>query len=73
LQKYLPLLNSAFSSSITESAINMTLKSKLDALRASKSIPSSKNIPVAVAIYSNPELQKQEILSENRGKGGVYR
>jgi hypothetical protein len=28
---------------------------------------------VAVAIYSNPELQKQEILSENRGKGGVYR
>lgn len=28
LQKYLPLLNSTFSSSLTESAINVTLKIK---------------------------------------------
>ena len=47
LQKYLPLLNSAFSSSFTESAINKTLKDKLDTLKASKSIAPrvSKSIP----------------------------
>jgi hypothetical protein len=58
LQKYLPLLNSAFSSSITESAINMTLKSKLDALRASKSIPSSKNIPVYIYDIDDKGINK---------------
>jgi hypothetical protein len=48
LQKYLSLLNSVFSSSITESSINITLKDKLYALKASESTPSSKNIPIYV-------------------------
>ena len=45
LQKYLPLLNSVFSSSIIESSIQITLKDKLNALRTPKSTLSSKNIP----------------------------
>lgn len=44
LQKYLPLLNSVFSSSITEDAINLTLKSKLKELRRSNSEYSSLEI-----------------------------
>lgn len=36
MQKYFPILNSVFSSSITESSINITLKNKLDELKASE-------------------------------------
>lgn len=42
IQNYLPLLNSVFFSSMTETAINTTLKSKLDSLRESNSSVSFK-------------------------------
>lgn len=45
MQKYLPLLNSVYSSSISESSINITLKDKLNTLIASKFTRTSKNIP----------------------------
>ena len=49
LQNYLPLLNSVFSSSVTETAINTTLKAKLDSLRKSNSSTSFKyNVPLYV-------------------------
>jgi len=31
------------------------------------------NEPIVVQIYSNADIQKQEILDENKGKSGVYR
>jgi hypothetical protein len=47
LQKYLPLLNSVFSSSITENAINNTLKSKLEDLKRSNYTDSFKyRVPI---------------------------
>jgi hypothetical protein len=61
LQKYLPLLNSVFSSSITEDAINTTLKSKLKELRRSNSeyssleISNSSGRKVPVYIYDISE------------------
>jgi hypothetical protein len=63
-QKYLPLLNSTFSSSFTESAINETLKSKLDALRASKPITPrvSKSIPLYVYDINDKGINKTYVL-----------
>ena len=67
LQKYFPLLNSAFSSSFTESAINETLKSKLDALKASKSVAPrvSKSIPHYVYDIDDKGINKNYVLYQS--------
>ena len=51
LQKYLPLLNSVFSSSITEVEINNTLNSKLNALRSTESKSITNTIKNKIPIY----------------------
>jgi hypothetical protein len=86
LQKYLPLLNSTFSSSLTESAINVTLKSKLNALRTTKSISSSVSKSVPIYVYDiydkginktyvkfNSMRDASRILDINKGSMYQYR
>jgi len=51
LQKYLPILNSVFSSSITEVLINKTLKSKLEDLKLSNYSLSSADTKNRVPLY----------------------
>ena len=60
LQKYLPLLNSVFSSSITEVAINVTLKKKLEDLSSNHCLPSTKNIGNKIR-HLKPEEAKHVI------------
>ena len=61
LQEYLPLLNSVFSSSFTEHAINVTLKNKLEALKANISLPSSKSIPLYIYDIDDKGINKEYI------------
>jgi len=59
LQKYFPILNSVFSSSLTESSINITLKNKLDELRSSVVIPKyTKNIAIYVYKIDDKRIEK---------------
>ena len=62
LQKYLPLLNSVFSSSITEVAINVTLKKKLEDLSSNHCLPSTKNIPLYVYNIDDKGISKEFVL-----------
>lgn len=70
-QKYLPLLNSVFSSSITESSINITLKDKLNALRTFKSSHSSKNIVVYVYDIDDKNINKSYVLFNSMNKASL--
>ncbi len=60
IQNYLPLLNSVFFSSMTETAINITLKSKLDSLRESNSSTSFK--------YNEKAATEKKVLSPSTSK-----
>ena len=71
LQKYLPLLNSVFSSSITETAIYSTLKDKLDTLRVSKSTPTSKNIPIYVYDIDDKGINKAFVLFKSMSEASL--
>jgi hypothetical protein len=68
LQKFLPLLNSVFSSSITEVAINVTLKNKLDELSSKHILPSTKNIPLYVYNIDDKRISKDFVLFESMQK-----
>jgi hypothetical protein len=34
---------------------------------------NNKNYFTPVAVYENPDLQKEQLSSENKGKSGIYR
>jgi hypothetical protein len=78
LQKYLPLLNTTFSSSFSESAIYANLTNKLATLRSTKySFTSGQPIPVyAYEIkdrYINKTFVKYDSITEASSKQGVAR
>jgi len=69
LQKFLPLLNSVFSSSITEVAINVILKKKkLDELSSKHILLSTKNIPLYVYNIDDKRISKDFVFFENMQK-----
>ena len=73
LQKYLPLLNSVFSSSIIESSIQITLKDKLNALRTPKSTLSSKKKSIYIYVYDidDKSINKSYVLFKSMSEASV--
>ena len=59
LQKYIPILNSVFSSSITEGVIKQTLRLKLKDLRATNKGKDSRNILVYVYEWTEKGINQQ--------------
>jgi hypothetical protein len=78
LQKYLPLLNTTFSSSFAESAIYTNLTNKLATLRSTQdSFTSGQSIPVYVYEikdrYINKTFVKYDSITEASSKQGIAR